>query len=69
MQVSFQMRTCGLFCDFQLVGGGLLAVCDSGAAAQLDDHLLAVVEGALVPQLLQRAGGVGQHPHPLAGGR
>jgi len=46
-----------------------LAVGDSSAAAQLDDHLLAVVEGPLVSQLLQGAGSVCQHAHPLAGGR
>lgn len=44
-----------------------LAVGDSRAAAQLDDHLLAVVEGPLVSQLLQGAGRVRQHAHPLAG--
>lgn len=43
-----------------------LAVGDSGAAAQFYDHLLAVVEGPLVSQLLQGAGSVGQHAHPLA---
>lgn len=32
-----------------------LAVGDCGATAQLDDHLLAVVEGPLVSQLLQGA--------------
>ena len=46
-----------------------LAVGDGGAAAQLDDHLLAVVEGPLVSQLLQGAGRVCQHAHPLAGSR
>lgn len=46
-----------------------LAVGDSGATAQLDDHLLTVVEGPLVSQLLQGASGVRQHSHPLAGGR
>lgn len=46
-----------------------LAVGDSGAAAQLDDHLLTVVEGPLVSQLLQGASGVRQHSHPLAGSR
>lgn len=46
-----------------------LAVGDGGAAAQLDDHLLAVVEGPLVSKLLQGAGRVRQHAHPLAGGR
>lgn len=46
-----------------------LAVGDGGATAQLDDHLLTVVEGPFVSQLLQGASSVGQHPHPLAGGR
>lgn len=46
-----------------------LAVGDSGAAAQFYDHLLAVVEGPLVSQLLQGAGSVGQHAHPLARSR
>lgn len=46
-----------------------LAVGDGGAAAQLDDHLLAVVEGPLVSQLLQGAGCVRQHAHPLARSR
>lgn len=46
-----------------------LAVGDRGAAAQLDNHLLAVVKGPLVSQLLQGASGVGQHAHPLAGSR
>lgn len=46
-----------------------LAVGDSGTTAQLDDHLLAVVEGPLVSQLLQGAGCVRQHAHPLAGSR
>lgn len=46
-----------------------LAVGDGGAAAQLDNHLLAVVEGPLVSQLLQGAGSVRQHAHPLAGSR
>lgn len=46
-----------------------LAVGDSSSAAQLDDHLLAVVEGSLVSQLLQGAGCVCQHAHPLAGSR
>lgn len=46
-----------------------LAVGDCGAAAQLDDHLLAVVEGPLVSQLLQGAGCVRQHAHPLARSR
>lgn len=46
-----------------------LAVGDSSSAAQLDDHLLAVVEGSLISQLLQGAGCVCQHAHPLAGSR
>lgn len=46
-----------------------LAVGDGGAAAQLDDHLLAVVQGSLVSQLLQGAGRISQHAHPLAGSR
>lgn len=46
-----------------------LAVGDSCSAAQLDDHLLAVVEGSLVSQLLQGPGCVCQHAHPLAGSR
>lgn len=46
-----------------------LAVGDGGATAQLDDHLLTVVEGPLVPQLLQGASGVCQHSHPLARSR
>lgn len=46
-----------------------LAVGDGGAAAQFYDHLLAVVEGPLVSQLLQGAGSVGQHAHPLARSR
>lgn len=46
-----------------------LAVSDGGSAAQLDDHLLAVVKGPLVSQLLQGASCVGQHAHPLARSR
>lgn len=46
-----------------------LAVGDGGATAQLDDHLLTVVEGPLVSQLLQGASGVCQHSHPLARSR
>lgn len=46
-----------------------LAVGDGGAAAQLDDHLLAVVEGPLVSQLFQGASRVRQHAHPLTGSR
>lgn len=46
-----------------------LAVGDGGATAQLDDHLLAVVEGPLVSQLLQGARCICQHAHPLAGSR
>lgn len=46
-----------------------LAVGDGGAAAQLDDHLLAVVEGPLVSELFQGAGCVGQHANPLARSR
>lgn len=46
-----------------------LAVGDRGAAAQLDDHLLAVVQGPLVAQLFQGARRVRQHAHPLAGRR
>lgn len=42
---------------------------DGGAAAQLDDHLLAVVQRPAVAQLVQRAGGLGQHPHALARAR
>lgn len=42
-----------------------LAVGDGGAAAQFDDHLLAVVEGPFVSQLLQGAGCISQHSHPL----
>lgn len=42
---------------------------DRGAAAQLDDHLLAVVQRAAVAQLLQRARRLRQHPHALPGGR
>lgn len=45
-----------------------LGGCDGRPAAEFDDHLLAVVEGALVTQFLQRAGGVDQHAHPLARG-
>lgn len=39
---------------------------DRGAAAQFDDHLLAVMECPFVAQLLQGAGGLGQHAHTLA---
>lgn len=46
-----------------------LAVGDGSAAAQLDDHLLAVMEGPLVSQLLQGAGCICQHAHPLARSR
>lgn len=46
-----------------------LAVGDGGAAAQFYDHLLAVVQGPLVSQLLQGASSVGQHAHPLARSR
>lgn len=46
-----------------------LAVGDGGAAAQLDDHLLTVMEGPLVSQLLEGASGIRQHSHPLARGR
>lgn len=46
-----------------------LAVGDSGAAAQLDNHLLAVMEGPLVSQFLQGASSIREHAHPLAGSR
>lgn len=46
-----------------------LAVGDGGAAAQLDNHLLAVMEGPFVSQLLQGAGSVRKHAHPLARSR
>jgi len=41
---------------------------DGRAPAQLDDHLLAVVAGALVPHLLQGAGGLSQQDGSLARG-
>lgn len=46
-----------------------LGVGDGGATAQFDDHLLTVVEGTFVSQLLQGASGVCQHSHPLARSR
>lgn len=46
-----------------------LTVGDGGSAAQLDDHLLAVVKGPLVSQLLEGASCVCQHAHPLARSR
>lgn len=46
-----------------------LAVGDCCAAAQFYNHLLAVVEGPLVSQLLQGAGSISQHAHPLARSR
>lgn len=61
---------------FRTLGGGggwrphpHLSRRDGGAAAQLDDHLLAVVQRPAVAQLVQRAGRLGQHPHTLARAR
>lgn len=39
---------------------------DGRAPTELDDHLLAVVAGALVPHLLQGAGSLGQQHRALA---
>lgn len=45
------------------LGGG-----NCGAPTQFDDHLLAVIAGALVPHLLQCAGCLGQQDCTLARG-
>lgn len=39
---------------------------DGRAPAELDDHLLAVIAGALVPHFLQGAGSLGQQHRSLA---
>lgn len=59
---------CSCFAYVQWLHHIFLAVGDSRATTQFDDHLLAVMKCPLVPQLLQGAGCIGQHPHPLAWG-
>lgn len=66
LQVNDVLSTVSLSPFFSLACPLSLAVGDGGAAAQLDNHLLAVLESPLVSQFLQGASSVRQHAHPLA---
>lgn len=67
--ITYRVPACLSLPSLRLPVRFRLAVGDGGATAQLDDHLLTVVEGPLVSQLLQGASGVRQHSHPLARSR
>lgn len=65
MQVCVSVCICVYVYVFgvEALGGG-----DRGSTAQFDDHLLAVMESALVPQFFQCTSRIRQHAHSLAGG-